>query len=791
MKAARGWAGILIVLISAWSCTPGREAPVQTGISLVARDETVEAGASTRISLFYNHPSPALPVLSWESDSGSIIRSIVANEVIFQAPRSPGIVTIKAKAVSDQASLEASLSIRVVPATPSRESAAQASARSPGIVDKLLFADSGPLYVQPREPSAVDPVILKFRTRAGFGSRVLLRYSRDGAEAEREMVRLSADPAFEYHVAEVPAGVAPLEYWFEVRSGSTTLYYSRMGVESSPPAPAWRFRLVPGRRVPAWTRGACLYWLETDRFFDGDPADNPKSGPAWGALPAADATVYGGDLEGLARKADYLRGLGLDALLISPFPALTDAGIPAFKGVLDRLAARGLRSVFTAPADWLAENIPASAQALGSAAAGADGFMVGAARGADFIKRLRESVKASSPESAILIDTSGSEDLDLGLGDLILNAELFTEPASALLLGKDLSGTERPAALADASAFARAFAFRAAGLPQHMSDNALLALDLPGRERFISRALSESGESKAGTGTDSGGPAQRAAPSSAPGSSAASASYRLGLLLQMSLPGAPLIRYGAEAGLAGGAGADAQRPFPWGAEDRDLLAAQRSLAAVRKAHPALRGGSYALVASDEDGLLAFSRWNDKENILVVLNVSKHQAAVRLPMGQLGLAEGGKLKTVFSTDQGGHSTSGPSYVIRSGSLPLNLGPRSGLILAGPGSREAAPAAPARPRVLRTFPADKAKEIAQDTRIIIQFSAPMDQDAAASAIGLDPKAPGSFVWNGNTCAFVPEKPLLPKTTYTVSVARAMSAREGGFSMGSSMSFSFTTR
>lgn len=58
-----------------------------------------------------------------------------------------------------------------------------------------------------------------------------------------------------------------------------------------------------------------IYQLMTDRFFDGDPANNNASGSY---APASSGAVHGGDFKGIEQKLDYLKALGATAIWISP-----------------------------------------------------------------------------------------------------------------------------------------------------------------------------------------------------------------------------------------------------------------------------------------------------------------------------------------------------------------------------------------------------------------------------------------------------------------------------------------
>lgn len=66
---------------------------------------------------------------------------------------------------------------------------------------------------------------------------------------------------------------------------------------------------------PDW-RDQVIYFALTDRFDDGDPTNDDQG---TGEFAAADPARYnGGDLKGLARRLDYLQGLGATTLWITP-----------------------------------------------------------------------------------------------------------------------------------------------------------------------------------------------------------------------------------------------------------------------------------------------------------------------------------------------------------------------------------------------------------------------------------------------------------------------------------------
>jgi cyclomaltodextrinase len=112
------------------------------------------------------------------------------------------------------------------------------------------------------------------------------------------------------------------------------------------------------------------------------------------------------------------------------------------------------------------------------------------------------------------------------------------------------------------------------------------------------------------------------------------AAYRLAVLLQATLPGAPCVYYGDEIGLEGGNDPDCRRSFPSEAAwDRDLLGFVSAAFALRAAEPALRRGSWRIAGAAGDAA-AIERSHDGSALVVGLNAggSAARLVVDVPGG---------------------------------------------------------------------------------------------------------------------------------------------------------------
>ena len=123
--------------------------------------------------------------------------------------------------------------------------------------------------------------------------------------------------------------------------------------------------------------------------------------------------------------------------------------------------------------------------------------------------------------------------------------------------------------------------------------------------------------------------------------------HLVGIGLQLTTPGVPMIFAGDELGLQGAWGEDARRTIPWDAPeswDADLFEGYGRLIQLRRASEALaRGGiRYAYVGADA---VAYLRETASERLLCLAARAEHEA-VRLPLAALGATE---LTTLYGAD----------------------------------------------------------------------------------------------------------------------------------------------
>lgn len=192
---------------------------------------------------------------------------------------------------------------------------------------RALFADETLDYRIPEEPDEGDSVVLRFRTGKDNTDHVYCISD----EGKMQMKKTSSDSLFDYYEIQITAGENPLYYYFQAEKDGQVCFYDRLGTDADPNG-SHAFCITPGFHTPEWAKGAVMYQIYIDRFCNGDP-DNDVTDDEyiyigcpvqqvkdWNAGPEAMdvGRFYGGDLQGVWDKLDYLQYLGIEVIYFNP-----------------------------------------------------------------------------------------------------------------------------------------------------------------------------------------------------------------------------------------------------------------------------------------------------------------------------------------------------------------------------------------------------------------------------------------------------------------------------------------
>ncbi len=190
-----------------------------------------------------------------------------------------------------------------------------------------VFSDGTQFYRNPAEPKTGDEVTLRIRTSSDNVDDVFLIYNKQKVKMEIGM----SDELFDYYEYTLPPVTGRVDYYFEIHAGSVTCYYNKLFLNKDLNED-YNFSFSPDFIVPDWARGAVFYQIYVDRFSNGDPTNDvldneyfyigegSKRVTDWNKYPdTMDVrSFYGGDLQGVINKLDYLKDLGVDVIYLNP-----------------------------------------------------------------------------------------------------------------------------------------------------------------------------------------------------------------------------------------------------------------------------------------------------------------------------------------------------------------------------------------------------------------------------------------------------------------------------------------
>ena len=123
---------------------------------------------------------------------------------------------------------------------------------------------------------------------------------------------------------------------------------------------------------------------------------------------------------------------------------------------------------------------------------------------------------------------------------------------------------------------------------------------------------------------------------------------KLAQLLQFTLPGSPNLYYGSELGMVGGEEPESRGPMRWDLVSADNASLRwiKQLIALQKNHRALRIGNFRLVTANN--LLAFERYTDRveDTVIVVANPGKADITETVMIANSKLMNGALLLDAF-------------------------------------------------------------------------------------------------------------------------------------------------
>ena len=672
---------------------------------------------------------------------------------------------------------------------------------------QALFCDGTARYVCPLEPEVGETVTLKFRAAKEDNIQIRLAINNELYTMESERTY----GAFTYYRAEWKLKDGMTSYYFEIQDGEEVWYYNRSGLTDGR-IPYYDFRLAPGFSTPDWAKGAVIYQIYTDRFYNGDPendvetreyfyiGDYSSKVTDWNKYPAAMGVreFYGGDLQGVIDKLDYLQDLGVEVLYFNPLfvspsnhkydiqdydyidphfgkivedggellsPgeksnkkatkyqkrttsfANLEASNELFIKLVEELHRRGMKIILDgvfnhcgsfnkwmdreciyerqkgyAPGAYISRESPYhdyfrffsdeekdwpyngkydgwwghdtlpklnyeesvklenyilnTGRKWVSPPYNVDGWRLDVAADLgrsneynhQFWKKFREVVKNANPDAIILAEHYGDPREWLGGDewDTVMNYDAFMEPITWFLTGMEKHSDEmREELRGNADNFTRAMTYHMANMMVPSLLTSMNELSNHDHSRFLTRTnhmvgrVAELGPEAANEFVNP-------------------AVMREAVAFQMTWIGAPTVYYGDEVGVCGFTDPDNRRTYPWGHEDQQMLGFHKEMIRIHKEHEALRTGAVVMLHCEKN-ILAYGRFTEEEQIIVLLNNRSELAEVTVPVWKAEVPVKTNMRRLMYSYKDGYTTEYEKYLVRDGELVVNMGAYSALVV----------------------------------------------------------------------------------------------------------------
>lgn len=637
---------------------------------------------------------------------------------------------------------------------------------------EALFHDGSSQFCKYNEKSDTYTFIL--RTTIGAVNQAFMAI--DGYEMK--MSHVDTKGRFDYYAINLALGTKMIKYHFRT-VGQYRLYYNVFGA-SEHFSEEWEFEFTPGFKTPDWAKGVVMYQIMVDRFNNGDKSNDVMTNEYayigrgvskvenWMEPPAVDGTrqFYGGDLQGVIDKLEYLEKLGVEVIYFNPIfvspsnhkydtqdydyidphfgkivndngklledgdnnnehaqrykvrttdLANLEASNKLFVELVEKAHAHGIKiiidgvfnhcgsfnkwmdkekfytknknyksgayiskdSPYNLYFKFLEDRWPDNNSFEGwwgfdtlpklnyegskelcdyiievgkkwvSPPYNVDGWRLDVAADLghsqefnhEFWKKFRKAVKEANPEAIILAEHYGDANswLQGDQWDTIMNYDGFMDPVTWFLTGVDKhSDNSNPGMRGDAGTFKLTMQYQMSRMQNQSLLVAMNELSNHDHSRFLTRTNRMVG--RVGTA----------------GTAAASqdideAIFKQGVVMQMTLPGAPTLYYGDEAGVCGWTDPDNRRTYPWGYENFEILEFYRETIAIHRQHKVFKTGSYKPLVEQRD-LLCYGRFDMDNAAFVAINTSDTDKTVLIPTWTLGVEDGESFERLIETSR---------------------------------------------------------------------------------------------------------------------------------------------
>ncbi|MCY8451743.1 glycoside hydrolase family 13 protein [Bacillus spizizenii] len=144
---------------------------------------------------------------------------------------------------------------------------------------------------------------------------------------EQPMRKMAATDLHDYWFAEVVPPYRRLQYAFVISDHQEDIFFGSSGVcphnEKTLETTHYYFKLpfvheADTFQAPEWAKSTVWYQIFPERFANGREDLSPENALPWGSKDPDVNDFFGGDLQGMIDKLDYLEDLGINGVYLTP-----------------------------------------------------------------------------------------------------------------------------------------------------------------------------------------------------------------------------------------------------------------------------------------------------------------------------------------------------------------------------------------------------------------------------------------------------------------------------------------
>ena len=179
-------------------------------------------------------------------------------------------------------------------------------------------------------PVSPKEMVIRLRAAAGDLQEAWIvyesKYQIGKFQKKKQMDLILRGSLYDYYSVTLSLEDTRLAYVFWLSDGTETGYFSEDGLTATYDFTKGYYNFFQYPYINeadilpkvSWLSSAVFYQIFVDRFLRGDrEKDLSYINLEWGAKPTP-KSFAGGDLKGILSKLDYIRGLGVDALYLTP-----------------------------------------------------------------------------------------------------------------------------------------------------------------------------------------------------------------------------------------------------------------------------------------------------------------------------------------------------------------------------------------------------------------------------------------------------------------------------------------